>query len=848
MGTKRKTMQDDMSRVLPDVSKIKLPEAIVVVDHVSARISELKKIYNDIATTKSEMLLHQMLPNHMRRRAMSHNPKRLPLKYRKIHTNQMLKSGPMTQKRRPSRKYRRKPSNLMQEYTRRSKKNIWLESHIWHAKRYHISDLWGYKIPFAPCDKRYRASYKAASKHCLIQDISYNGAIEISGPFTVLKEHFARMTSQECGLTLTAKCFVSGSREGSADLFKIDSYPHNAIGKVSFIWKPSQNEEDMKSVWIFVHPTAYRELVNEFITLFELVTEPVSVKMETDEADVTVLVEGKKKGTLKKKKKDLKVITEEITFNRNPKHYNQQLKVEIIELKDTLNRFRLTGPLSNAVLSMALRTSNNTTENNWLKELIKEDAVYQEAHTNQELFFNDLHTATSPGELPPYMVLGLNISDPRTNRPEKRTKAIISNKFFKDERNFNSMNSILDIPNCASFSGIWKKNLRDKLTSTAMTTDELCKLRNKCSLVPGQSSAFEKNIQPIPILLIQRPGSQIADFKRLGFGSGWDVIIPAGYGMYVWLNCIMSGAKSGGWREINTIANESGKEVFLPDTVSGIKENDRNRDINKDKYFKRPPNKRTNYKKLGITSPFSCPLSQLVQEWSKQKNTDEFYILRNKMLLNEINEVLCGKKNANNVTIPQNSLIPIYLEIEKRGNPEDFGIICLPTKRDIKTSLVRKYNRDNNPVHLEPLLKDDEEKERKSLRIDHKKLLKRLRNRRIRAKRRLQATSKYRVIIKKSSAEKIIEEQYEKMCELWIPNKPVSVRHQCSRQVFGYLATSRFTFSEAKVFGVGYVTQEGLHELMRVFGKFKGLKPFVLIRSPNNRCYQTATIKVRTEL
>ena len=838
----------DYFRVLPDVSKIKLPESIAVVEHVSARISELKKIYNDITTTKSDMLLHQMLPNHMRRRAMSHNPKRLPLKYRKIHTNQMLKSGPMTQKRRPSRKYRRKPSNLMQEYTRRSKKNIWLESHIWHAKRYHISDLWGYKIPFAPCDKRYRASYKAASKHCLLQDISYNGAIEISGPFTVLKEHFARMTSQECGLTLTAKCFVNGTREGSVDLFKIDSYPQKALSKVSFIWKPSQNEHEMKSVWIFVHPTAYREVVNELILLFELVMEPVCEKIEIDEAKPNVLVEGKKKRILKKKKKDLTVNSNEVSFNRNPKYSNEQLKVEVTELKDTLNRFRLTGPLSNAVITMALRTSNNTNDNNWLKELMNEDKVYEEAHQNQDMFFNNLHTVTSPAELPPYMVLGLNISDPRTNRPEKRTKAIISNKFFKDESNFNSMNSILDIPNCASFSGIWKKDLRDKLTCTVMTTDELCKLRNKSSLVPGQLCAFETKIQPIPILLIQRPGSQISDFKRLGFGSGWDVIIPAGYGMYVWLNCIMSGAKSGGWREINTIANESGKEVFLPDTVSGIKENERNRILNKDKYFKRPPNKRTNYKKLGITSPFACPLSQLVREWSKTKITEEFHILRNKILLGEINEVLRGKMNANNVKISQNSLIPIYLEMEKRGNPEDFGIICVPTKRDIKTSLVRKYNRDNNTVHLEPIVKDDEEKERKTLRMDHKNLLKRLRNRRVRAKRRLQATSKYRVIIKKSSAEKIIEEQYEKMCELWIPNKPISVRHQCSRQVFGYLATSRFTFSEAKVFGVGYVTQEGFQELMRVFGKFKGLKPFVLIRSPNNRCYQTATIKVRTDL
>lgn len=199
-------MQGD--RMETDSSEIKkpvIPEGVAIVEHVFSRIREIKRLYNDIVTTKADMLVHQMLPNHMRRRAMSHNPKRLPLKYRQIHINQMAKSGPNVKKRRPSRKYRRKPSNLTKEYVRRQQKNIWLETHVWHAKRYHIKELWGYKIPFAPTDKRYRASYKAAANHCLIQDVSFLSAIEITGPLDVLKEKFSKITSQDCGLTLMAR-------------------------------------------------------------------------------------------------------------------------------------------------------------------------------------------------------------------------------------------------------------------------------------------------------------------------------------------------------------------------------------------------------------------------------------------------------------------------------------------------------------------------------------------------------------------------------------------------------------------------------------------------------------------
>lgn len=199
-----------------------LPDSINVVNHVSGRIRELKKIYNDVACNKKEMLIHQMLPNFMRRRAMSHNPKRLPAKYRHIHKNQMQKSGLENQvKKRPSRKYRRKPSNLLKEYTRRSKNYVWLETHIWHAKRFRMKNVWGYKIPWTPTDKSYRASYIAAVKHCLLQDISYYPCIEISGPFNELREELKKVVSSSRVPSIAGRCYVNGMREGKCTIFKV---------------------------------------------------------------------------------------------------------------------------------------------------------------------------------------------------------------------------------------------------------------------------------------------------------------------------------------------------------------------------------------------------------------------------------------------------------------------------------------------------------------------------------------------------------------------------------------------------------------------------------------------------
>ena len=110
------------------------------------------------------MLASQQVSRRMRRRAVSHNPKRLPRRLRGAHINQRVKSGTDgagAGLRRPSRRFRRRPSNLLAEYNRRQRSVAWLETHIWHAKRFHMTRAWGHALPDTPTDKCWRQTFRS---------------------------------------------------------------------------------------------------------------------------------------------------------------------------------------------------------------------------------------------------------------------------------------------------------------------------------------------------------------------------------------------------------------------------------------------------------------------------------------------------------------------------------------------------------------------------------------------------------------------------------------------------------------------------------------------------------------
>ncbi|KAM7231356.1 hypothetical protein CapIbe_017801 [Capra ibex] len=107
--------------------------------HNGVRAAEISAMLKTV-TQKSNSLVFQTLPQHMRRRAMSHNVKRLPRWLREIAQKEAEKA--VRQKREHSKnkchKARQCDINSILGFKRRQKKNKWLETHIWHAKRFHM--------------------------------------------------------------------------------------------------------------------------------------------------------------------------------------------------------------------------------------------------------------------------------------------------------------------------------------------------------------------------------------------------------------------------------------------------------------------------------------------------------------------------------------------------------------------------------------------------------------------------------------------------------------------------------------------------------------------------------------
>lgn len=71
-------------------------------------------------------------------------------------------------------------------------------------------EKWGFKLPKQPCDKSFRACYRATSQHCLVQDLSYMRCIEITGAYQNIVSKLAKVTDSKIGLTFSATCFCKG--------------------------------------------------------------------------------------------------------------------------------------------------------------------------------------------------------------------------------------------------------------------------------------------------------------------------------------------------------------------------------------------------------------------------------------------------------------------------------------------------------------------------------------------------------------------------------------------------------------------------------------------------------------
>ncbi|KAG8214891.1 hypothetical protein J3R82DRAFT_10062 [Butyriboletus roseoflavus] len=528
----------------------------------------------------------QTLPRHLRRRAASHDVRRVPVRLRDKARAEMDAN-----KRRLLGRPKRGKANQIthtEDYLKRQRDKSWLETHIWHAKRAEMQNIWGYRLAVTPTEKAFRPSHRASMHGSILHDASYYATIELKGPQPFLQATLERCCDpQDSPMTR----YITGGRACDTHVYKHASYPFALLGPMMIIWQPSSPEgnssripepparpgkekgkgkgkgkgkekqvDDSASpepnvsprvVWVRCHPAIFEDV-------FESLQTSASYVLEQS------------------KKKDPQV----------------HVEIEIVDLRGCINAFEIMGPKSSQVIKGAL------------------SPVEMDDRKDVKKFWGSL-TGLQSDSIPRGMVIGLKVLDPRLKFPPKNAKP-----HYPDvAQPSTQLSQAFHFPTALTAqSEIWDEEKRGSLKKPKYKKKDLDDRRSK-NLVPGTPLNPLRQDDRIPILLIQRSVEQCpstSSSSKSPSGNvqgiyGWTLLFPAGWAMAFLSSLLYTGTRFAGQRERMKQFFEAGVRGFPNDypavAAYDIVTNDR-AEQEKARWERTPPAKKPNYEKLGTRSPW----------------------------------------------------------------------------------------------------------------------------------------------------------------------------------------------------------------------------------------------------
>lgn len=549
-------------------------------------------------------------------------------------------------------------------------------------------------------------------------------------------------------------------------------------------------------MWIWLHPAYYEEFKESFLLPFREETKPLQ------EPPSKKFKSTKDVNLEKIRLKNVPIAKAEIFTSKSG-------NLKVIPLKDTLIRFRLVGPLSGVVLKNCLKKSppdnpDQASKSGSLAESSSSNPDFVsemeiDAGTAEKPVRNDPDSLVNPAQMRSSSIIGFTVRDPRILLPPKRDG--IRNAFQVEQSPQFDYN----------VTDFWNSDLRDRTTLEKCPDSEVNRRRSQ-RLVPGSELPWDESESEIPCLVVHQPGD------RSGFGSGYDLILPAGWATSFWLSLYFNGARIGGQREAKQLALETlidnDAEVILDsvDTKSGISETETEAESLKNVHLRYPPAKRCNFAKLGIKSPFKPLWKQLIKDWTGLESSSDLFVFRGDL------------KDIENQC---EALVPVSLEVCGKGNFGPNSVICLPNDDDDLENTIE-----------EPLTDDSNESERKKIRQNHSKEKKFLRRKwkRIKESKNLNPDDLNEVKVLRDTKNEIYNAE---MGNLWFPD-PESVdgiRDSCSRKVVGFVVNGGFSQRRGKAAGVGFIVGEAF--------KLIQINNLALVRDPKSNVYRKVNVKIR---
>ncbi|KAJ1411574.1 Ribonuclease P/MRP, subunit POP1 [Sesbania bispinosa] len=453
-----------------------------------------------------------------------------------------------------------------------------LRTHVWHAKRFFMTKLWGYYLPLGlqGRGKGSRALLKRLKQGVLVHDASYYTAVQLEGPEDSLIS-ILRMVLVPSPATVTHSgnhddSVLSGVTYGTAMLYQVGAPVSQPIAPVTYIWRPTFQRNMSSDLDGRNHHSSFRqhdisdEPIKHDVDLYEKTDR---MKHDSSFRHLWVWIHA---SAFEEGYDNLKLACHKEMEKRG-------ISINCFSLEGQLAKLELMGSGTFQLLQKILHPVRGISENHWqLKKhvAIEENCVSQ--NRKSSILKNEDNFSS-------HAMLSLNIKDPR-ELPVKRTDIPtepISTEALSDAQETNykevaDLETMLeknkDLPSLS-----WSK-LEDSLCNTDdlwyATTRGLrppvedCVLSNEkhrermvnfCldDIDSGEANSSTKVqcSRSCPIMLLKN------DMKELNIG--WSIILPLSWVKAFWIPLISNGAHAIGLREKHWIACEMGMPFFPSD-------------------------------------------------------------------------------------------------------------------------------------------------------------------------------------------------------------------------------------------------------------------------------------------
>ena len=457
------------------------------------------------------------------------------------------------------------------KYRKRQVNKSWLPTHVWHAKRAHMTQpmfpLWRFAIPLTPTEKCYRTTHRAATvRGCVAWDTSFISTIGFEGREKSLISLLRNIGVDEAMLTcIKGSKWRRGTRSHETWIRERDN-PEVWIAPVAIFWCPADAKtveaegerhatKIKKKIFLRVHPSAFFQVWNDVLKVAKMQQPPVMVEdLRFEFGSIEVTGPG---------------ATEALLATLHPVA-DQPASTAAAE-----------------VPSDQPSTSENAANDEW------------EDFETPSRVWSKLHGLSNPSALPANTLLGFNITDPRLRSPLRTISPPSSSDI-----NETLLQLLADWPPDVTQSASDIYDRPKRLTACRRLASQKRINRRKGDALPGQYPEHVPTDPKVPILL----QASRSPTKSSAQGT-WKVILPWDFVLPTWYTLIHyplstgSEPRFGGLAEQQQTIFESGGLWFpgdFPGTKAGWEWEMRERDIARRTWERKPKGRRVEYTSVDL--------------------------------------------------------------------------------------------------------------------------------------------------------------------------------------------------------------------------------------------------------